>query len=69
VIRERVDERRAGPMDNITMNLIPESWAALVPSADCIGDATGVFIDRGRTLAAEPKTPFVVDPRPAGPPV
>lgn len=56
-------------MDNITMNLIPESWAALVPSADCIGDATGVFIDRGRTLAAEPKTPFVGDPRPAGPPV
>lgn len=57
-------------MDNITMNLIPESWAAFVPSADlCIGGATGVFTDRGRTLAAEPKTPFVVDPRPAGPPV
>lgn len=57
-------------MDNITMNLIPESWAALVPSADvCIGGATGVFTDRGRTLAAEPKAPFVVDPRPAGPPV
>ena len=56
-------------MDNITMNLIPMSGAALVPSADLICGATGVFTDRGRTLAAEPKTPFVVDPRPAGPPV
>lgn len=56
-------------MDTTTMIIIPMSQAALVPSADLIGGATGVFTDRGRSLAAEPKTPFVVDPRPAGPPV
>ena len=49
------------------MNIVP-SQAALVPSADLIGGATGVFTDRGR-IAAEPKTPFVVDPLPAGPSV
>lgn len=55
-------------MDNITMNLIPMSGAALVPSADLICGATSVFTDRGRAAAA-PKAPFVVDPRPAGPAV
>ena len=60
-------------MENITMNLIPLSWAALVPSADVIGDATGFIADRGRALTAGTQAPFgikasfVVDPRPAGP--
>ena len=33
-------------MDNITMNLIPESWAALVPSADvCIGGGEAILAE------------------------
>lgn len=54
-------------MDTITTMIIAPMTAALVPSAD-LGGATGVFIDRGRA-AVEPKAPFVVDPRPAGPSV
>lgn len=55
-------------MDTITTMILAPMTAALVPSADLLGGATGVFIDRDRTVA-EPKTPFVVDPRPAGPSV
>ena len=53
-------------MDNTTMNIIPASWAALVPSADLIGGATGVFT-RDRIRVSGPKALFVVDPRPDGP--
>jgi hypothetical protein len=52
-------------MDTITTMTIIPSQAALVRSADLIGGV--VFTDRGRGLAIEPKTAFVVDPRPAGP--
>lgn len=56
-------------MDTITTMIISPSKAALVLSADRIGGAAGVFTDRDRTPATAPKTAFVVDPRPAGPPV
>lgn len=54
-------------MDNITSIAMTQIQAALVRSTDLIGGV--VFTDRGRVLATDPKTPFVVDPRPARPPV
>lgn len=55
-------------MENITM--IPTAIdAALASATDVFGGAAGVFIARDRDRVAEPKTAFVSDPRPAGPPV
>lgn len=55
-------------MENITM--IPTAIdAALASTADVFGGAAGVFLGRDRTQVIDPKSAFVSDPRPAGPPV
>lgn len=56
-------------MDTITTMTIDPSQAALAHSAGFIGGVAGIFTDRGRALAIDPLTPFVVDPCPARPPV
>lgn len=53
-----------------TITIIPTAHdAALASATDVFGGAAGVFLGRDRTPIAEPKTAFVSDPRPAGPPV
>ena len=56
-------------MENITTMTIASSSAAHARSADPVGGTTGAITARDRALAAAATTPFVVDPRPAGPPV
>lgn len=56
-------------METIITMTIATSSAAPARAADLFGGTTGVIIARGRALSAVPTTRFVVDPRPAGPPV